>query len=40
MRGSPTFTAMPAPIDSAPETIVRSLSISNGSPPLPTRRWR
>ena len=25
---------------SAPETIVRSLSISNGTPSRPTRRWR
>jgi hypothetical protein len=40
MRGSPWLTASPAPIVSAPDTIVRSFSISNGSPSLPTRRWR
>ena len=31
---------MPAPMDSAPGTIVRSFKSSNGRPSLPTRRWR
>ena len=40
MRLSPSSTASPAPIFSAPETIVRSLRTSNGAPSLPTRCWR
>ena len=40
IRASPSLTAMPAPMLSAPLTIVRSLSMSNSRPSLPTRRWR
>ena len=40
IRGSPSFTASPAPMCSAPDTIVRSLSSSKVRPSLPTRSWR
>ena len=40
MRASPVSTAIPAPMCSAPATIVRSLSTSNSRPRRPTRRWR
>lgn len=40
MRGSPSATAIPAPMPSAPWTIVRSLSTSNSRPWRPTRSWR
>jgi hypothetical protein len=40
IRESFSFTAKPAPMCSAPSTIVRNFSMSNGSPPRPMRRWR
>jgi hypothetical protein len=40
IRVSPSSTAMPAPMCSAPETIVRSLSTSKTWPSLPTRVCR
>ena len=40
MRGSPSSTARPDPIRSAPVTMVRSLMRSNSRPCSPTRRWR
>ena len=40
MRGSPSSTQIPAPIVSAPATMVRSFQTSNGAPIRPTRRWR
>ena len=40
MRESPALIARPAPMCSAPSTIVRSFSTSNGAPPQPARRWR
>src|SRR5579862_6740988 len=40
IRESPTFTANPAPIVSAPTTIVRSFRSSKSTPSLPTRVCR
>ena len=39
-RGSPSPTTVPTPTGSEPCRIVRSFSISNSRPSLPTRSWR